>query len=46
MILLIYSVVSVNRNMVRYNKYLVVVTVVVDVVFVHYVYVAASCGSI
>ena len=25
----IYSVVSVNRNIVRYNKYLVVVTVVV-----------------
>ena len=28
-ILFIYSVVSVNRNIVRYNKYLVVVTVVV-----------------
>jgi len=27
--LFIYSVVSVNRNIVRYNKYLVVVTVVV-----------------
>jgi len=32
----IYSVVSVNRNIVRYNKYLVVVTVVV--VFVSYCY--------
>jgi len=28
-ILFIYSVVSVNRNIIRYNKYLVVVTVVV-----------------
>jgi len=34
--LFIYSVVSVNRNIVRYNKYLVVVTVVV--VFVSYCY--------
>jgi len=32
----IYTVVSVNRNIVRYNKYLVVVTVVV--VFVSYCY--------
>jgi len=32
----IYSVVSVNRNIVRYNKYLVVITVVV--VFVSYCY--------
>jgi len=32
--LFIYSVVSVNRNIVRYNKYLAVVTVVV--VFVGY----------
>jgi len=31
-----YSVVSINRNIVRYNKYLVVVTVVV--VFVSYCY--------
>jgi len=34
--LFIYSVVSVNRNIVRYIKYLVVVTVVV--VFVSYCY--------
>ena len=34
--LFIYSVVSINRNIVRYNKYLVVVTVVV--VFVSYCY--------
>jgi len=34
--LFIYSVVNVNRNMVRYNKYLVAVTVVV--VFVSYCY--------
>jgi len=32
--LFIYSVVSVNRNIVRYNKYVVVVTVVVTVVVV------------
>ena len=30
----IYSVVSVNRNIVRYNKYIVVVTVVVVIVIV------------
>ena len=35
-ILFIYSVVSINRNIVRYNKYIVVVTVVV--VFVSYCY--------
>jgi len=35
-ILFICSVVSVNRNIVRYNKYVVVVTVVV--VFVSYCY--------
>jgi len=34
--LFIYSVVSVNRNIVRYNKYIVIVTVVV--VFVSYCY--------
>jgi len=34
--LFIYSVVSVNRNIVRYNKYLVLVTIVV--VFVSYCY--------
>jgi len=35
-ILFIYSMVSINRNIVRYNKYIVVVTVVV--VFVSYCY--------
>jgi len=34
--LFIYSVVSISRNIVRYNKYIVVVTVVV--VFVSYCY--------
>jgi len=34
--LFIYTVVSVNRNIVKYNKYLLVITVVV--VFVSYCY--------
>ena len=40
--LFIYSVVSVKRNIVRYNKYLVVVTVVVVFVSYCYIYVVIS----